>query len=300
MAENLTWIEPNGTQHVLTDPNSYYWTPGAQGMFMPPVVYQGQVIPLQPGEIPRLIQHGPRDVLVPLLVRSSISRADLFDKLEQLCSMFSISTPTKLGVLRRTTPNGHVRDLTCFYLDGAKGDESTDNSGVGHMALVPDLHAPDPYWYDSEPTIRTFTPTGFQSFFAAPFLPIKLSPDGAANAFSIINTGDVSTYPTWTITGPCSNPILTNSYTADNGANITKTLALSLSLASGEVLTIVTKPGSASMKKQDGSNQMGALSDFTSTLWPLQPGLNQCGVSLSSPGSGCQVVLSYKQAYLAP
>ncbi len=300
MADSLTWIEPNGTQHDLTDPNSYFWTPGAQGMWMPTIQFQGQQIPLQPGEIPRLILAGPRDVLVPIMARSAISRADLFNKLEQLASMFYTTNPQKPGILRRTTPNGHVRDLNCFYLDGAKGDESVDNSGVGHMAMVINLHASDPFWYDSDYTQLTFTPTGIVDFFQVPIFPLHLSPDGESDAFTINNTGDEKAYPIWQIIGPCANPVFTNTFVAENGATLTKTLSLSISLSSGETLTVVTKPGSGSIKKQDGSNQFSALSDFTSSLWPLVPGNNSCGVALSSPGAGTQVVLKYKQAYLTP
>lgn len=298
MTESLLWIEPNGTQHSLIDPNSYYWMPGASGLWMPPMVYQGQSIPLEPGEIPRLILAGPRDVLVPLLVKG-VSRSDFFNNLEALTSMFYTAGAVNPGILRRTTPNGHTRDLQCFYLDGAKGDESTDNSGVAHMALVINLHAADPFWYDSDYTILTFSPTGIVNFFDAPFLPLKLSADGQSDAFTIVNGGNDNAWPIWQVTGPAVNPTFTNTYVAANGATLTKTLALSISLASNETLTVVTKFGSGSIKKQDGSNQFSAM-DPTSSLWPLVPGVNSCGVAITSPGSGTQVVLKYKQAYLAP
>ena len=298
MSEVLTWIEPNTTAHDLQDPTSFFWRPGAQGFFMPPVLYQAQGIPLQPGEIPRLILAGPRDLLVPVVVKGT-SLSTFYDNLETMCQMFYAATTQAPGTLRYTTPNGHTRDLSCFYLDGAQGTLDTGNDGMAGMSLVFALHGADPFWYDKDPTILTFTPSGVQNFFDAPFFPLKLSVDGQADAFTIINSGDDQTWPEWTITGPGINPVLANTFTAPNGVTLTKTLTLSISLGSSDVLTIKTKPGSASIKKQDGSNQFSAM-DFTSSLWPLVKGVNQCGVSISSPGSGTQIVLTYKQAYLAP
>lgn len=299
MSEQLIWIEPNGTQHVLDDPNGFYWTPGAAGMFMPPMQFQGQQIPLQPGEIPRLILAGPRDVLVPLLIKG-ISRSDFFNNLELMTRMFYTTNPTSPGVLRRVTANGHTRDLQCFYADGATGDESVDHAGVVHMYLVVTLHASYPFWLDSVPTTQIFTPSGEQNFFQNPFFPLHLSASGQSSAFTIINTGDENAYPTWIIVGPATNPVLTNTYTAPNGIVLTKKLSLGITLASTDVLTIKTFPGQAAITKQDGSNQFGAVSDFTSSLWPLVPGVNQCGIAMSGTSAGSQVTLSYKQAYLAP
>jgi hypothetical protein len=296
MTAGLLWIDPFGVTHNLTDPNSFYWVQGATGMFMPGMDLQEQGVPLQPGSIMRLTLAKPRDVNLPILVKG-VSAADFYNNLEEVCSMFYSATTQAPGTLRRTTPNGHTRDLQCFYAGGAEGDESIDNSGAAHMYMVVGLRGCTPFWFDSTPTVQTFTPSGPVNFFGTPFLPLQLSPAGLSSSFTIINSGDDVAWPTWAIHGPATNPTLTNTYTAPNGAVITKTLALTITLGSSDILTIQTKP--VSITKQDGSNQFGAISP-TSSLWSLQPGVNLCGISMSSTGANSEVTLTYKQCYLAP
>lgn len=303
MTAGLLWIDPvSGASHDLTNPNSFFWTPGASGMFMPDMDLQEQGVPLQPGSIPRLTLAKTRDVLLPLVVKG-VNAADFYNNLEALCSMFYSATVQEPGTLRRTTPNGHTRDLLCYYLSGASGDESVDHSGVAHMEMVIALHACQPFWQDAAPTILTFSTGGLVTFFQNPFLPLHLSPTGLASDFTITNSGDDACYPTWTIQGPASAIALTNTYTLPNGATLTKTLALSnnggLTLASNESVTIITDPANTQIVKQDGNNLFSFLA-LTSSLWSLAKGINQCSVSMSGTSSNTLVTLQYKQRYLAP
>lgn len=298
MTSGLLWIDPAGNTHDMTDPTTYFWIPGATGMGMPPMDLQEQPVPLQAGSIPRLTLAKTRDVNLPIRVMGQ-SQAQLYNNLETLASMFYSATTQTPGTLRRTTPNGHVRDLFCYYVGGAEWNEASDNYAVDHMDMVIGLHACKPFWYDSVATIKTFSTGGLLNFFSNPFLPLQLSPSGLASAFSIINSGDDIAYPTWTIQGPATNPILTNTYTLPNGATLTKTLTFAIVLGSSDVLTIVTDPYATSIKKQDGSNQFSAMS-LTSALWGFVTGVNQCAISMTGTTGATLVTLTYKQAYLAP
>jgi hypothetical protein len=302
MTAGLLWIDTAGVSHDLTDPNSYFWTQGAQGMFMPDMDLQEQGVPLLPGSIPRLTLAKTRDVLLPLVVKG-VSASDFYNNLEALCSMFYSATAQEPGTLRRTTPNGHTRDLLCYYVSGASGDESVDHMGVAHMDMVIALHACMPFWQDSAFNIQTFSTGGLVAFFQNPFLPLHLSPSGLASAFTVTNSGDDVCYPQWTIQGPASSIVLTNTYTLPNGATITKTLALSnnggLTLGGSDTLTIITDPANTQITKQDGSNQFSYLA-LTSSLWSLQKGINQCAVLMSGTSSATLVTLQYKQRYLTP
>jgi hypothetical protein len=62
---------------------------------------------------------------------------------------------------------------------------------------------------------------------------------------------------------------------------------------------IYTAPGTGNIVKQDGSRQFAAKRP-TSSLWALQPGLNQDGVQITDPGANTQVILAFQQAYLMP
>lgn len=298
MTEALVWIDPSGNRHSLTDPNSYFWLQGAAGFGMPKMNLQEQEVPLQAGSIPRLVLAKTRDILLPLAVKGS-SFANLWSNYEALCSMFYSATTQTPGTLRRTTPNGHARDLPCFYIEGAELDESEDNYGPSRMVLAIALHACQSFWQDTDFTVKTFSPGGLLNFFDSPFLPLKLSPSGISSSFSIINSGDDLSYPLWTVNGPATAITFSNTYTLHNGATVTKTLALTLSLGSSDVLTINTDPLNSFIKKQDGSNQINTIS-LTSSLWPFVVGNNQCAVALSGSSSSTEVILQYKQRYLAP
>lgn len=123
---------------------------------------------------------------------------------------------------------------------------------------------------------------------------------GSAYAANIVYTGDVDSYPVITITGPFSNPVLTNSTTGDvldfTGGTV----------GSADVWTIDTRYGRKSALNAAGSSVANFLSDdsdlatFRLVSDPLAAGGNNTIVlSGSAGGSAAAVAVAYYNRYLS-
>ncbi len=286
MAEILTWIDPGGVSYPMDGSGYYLSLVGRQGLFAPPTQVVEQEVPLQPGARLRQVKTQSRGVRIPLMI-SAPNEATL--ALVRRTLRYALNPNRGPGTLRMTAADGAQRDLTCYCESGYEGDESDANRGPGFAVLPLVFRALDPYWYDANATVLTFTPSGVVAFFQNPFLPIHLSASGISSAFTIDNQGDVQTWPVWTITGPGTNPILTNNTTG-------KAITMTVTLSGGQSITIDTRPGVKTVKREDGSLHYNYLS-FTSSLWPLVRGANNISLSMSGTTSASALQLQYKQAY---
>jgi len=101
--------------------------------------------------------------------------------------------------------------------------------------------------------------------------------------------GDVECWPKWIITGPGTNPILTNVTTGE-------ILTLTITLTGGQILTIDTNPSSLSITREDASVHWDAVSS-SSTLWSLAAGHNDITLVMSGTTSASQLQLLYRQRW---
>jgi hypothetical protein len=283
----LSWIDPNGIETPLNGENEYLALVGRQGFFAPPTDLIVDAIPLQPGEREKYVQVRANEVRVPILIQSD-TEANLL--IARRALRRSLNPSRGLGILRSTAPDGSVRDLSCRLVDGLRGDESDGARGPGWCMAGLIFHAADPYWYDKDDTLQTFAMSGSPVlFFDPPFFPLKMALSGIASDFTVDNTSDVECWPIWVITGPGSAMVLTNNTTDE-------ALTLTMALSAGQVLTIDTRPGKKTVRREDGSNQFSAI-DPTSSLWSLQPGNNTISLSLTGTTGASQLQLRYKQRY---
>lgn len=288
MSELITWIEPDGTQHPFDGDGTVgiHYVIGRQGAKAPPYSEVEQQVFDVPGSWLRNIVVGPRDLALPIVIKGS-SRADLWDRERDFGRW---TDPRKgNGTLRIQGPDGTSRDLVCHKIDGDRGDESEDAAGVVSQKYVVVFHANDPYLHDTDFTLRSFTTAGPVNFFDSPFLPLKLSADGVLSDFTATNQGDIECWPRWDIYGPGDNPTLTNNTTGE-------AMALTISLAAGQVLSIDTAPFVKTVTREDASNQYSALS-LASSLWDLQVGDNSISISMTGTTTDSRIQLRYKQAY---
>lgn len=285
--ELMSWIDPDGVETMLNGEGHYLAMIGRQGAFAPPVALVTQDVPMQPGAREKYVQIGQNDLRVPVLVTAT-TESELAAARRALAA--AMNPARGLGAIRNTAPDGSVRDLFCRLVDGLRGDESEASRGPGWLLAGLTFQAADPFWYDDQDTVQSFSAAAPLTFFAAPFLPLKLSSGLISTGFSVQNTGDVECWPIWTITGPGTNPTLTNSTTGE-------TLALTITLTAGQILTIDTRPGKKTVVRENGSNQWGVVGS-TSTLWALARGTNAIALSMTGTTSASQLQLAYKQRYL--
>jgi len=150
--------------------------------------------------------------------------------------LLRIFVPQEKSLLyRRTLPDGKVRQLDCHYA-GELNFGSRGHRGDAMIDIVA-LKASDPTWW--EPTLRTFTagPSGTGELGFPIGFPIKFSSSIVNEGIAIIYMGSWKAYPTIKLTGPMTNPIITNN-------EIVQSIKLLTTIASGVIVTIELTPGS--------------------------------------------------------
>lgn len=283
--EVTTWTDPAGTVTTL----DVEW--GAAGRFMPPILAIEDIVPGQPGSRRRMTQHKPKDVLLPLWI-TAVDDVTLRAKTRALVYAFD---PTRGdGILTVTAPDGTQRKLTCRSAAGLElGEKADTDTFVTWQRAALQLHANDPYFYDTSTQVLSYAlnPAAATPFF--PFFPLTVSGDGVIANTTITNGGDIAAWPVWTITGPGTGTILVANDT------LGQQIALTQPLGSTDVLTIDTRPGIKSVRLASGVNAFSLLTP-TSTLWPLAPGPNAVRVIVSGASVATSVTLVYVNRYLSP
>ncbi|MDF2968358.1 MAG: hypothetical protein K0Q93_2136 [Nocardioidaceae bacterium] len=284
-AEVLTWIDPDGTELEL------YVDWNVNGRFMPPVSYEEGTVPGQPGARFRSVRHGPRDFVLPV----RIADQDPAVLRTLLRSVVRSMDPTRgAGRIRVASPAGDQREITCRYVSGLEMPERLgDTSGPGVQWASPVFRAHDPYWADVADTVDLFGLGARPSFF--PFFPLRLSRSSVFAEASVINGGDVATWPVWQITGPGSIISARNLTTG-------RSWTLSLALGAGERIYVDTRPGRKTARLNDPVDGVSVFTAFTAmpSLWPLAPGNNALRIEMSSAVSGqSEVQLARRHLYLS-
>jgi phage-related protein len=286
MADKLYWIDANGTEIPFNSENIKVLK-GMQGRNMPPVSFVEERVSFQHGSHLRQANIEARDVDIPLLIKAD-NEIELRKLVRDITRAFN---PLKSdGRLRVLSPDGSQRELNCRYSQGMEGQEDRDNKGSYWQTVVLVFRAFDPFWYDAQTIVETFTTGEPATFF--PFLPLRLASSSVFADTTIDNVGDVETYPEWIINGPGENIVLRNLTTGE-------ATSINYSLGLGESITVNTKPFQKTVTKNDGTNLFYTLSD-DSSLWALAEGKNSIRIEMSDSTEQSSVQLSYKNRYWGP
>lgn len=299
--ETVTFIDPLGVPYVLSSQDDHDTLEGISGRGMPPIRISEEVVPLQPGARLRDLQHGVRDVAVPVVFYAE----SLTEVRAILRGVMRTFDPTRGdGILRVLTPDGVERDLNCRYQGGFEIVEAPPDRGISQTQAgqqgVLVFRAFDPYWYDTAPLVETYT----LGAVTGQFFPI---PNPTTGSFVTLVASEVFTtvtivldtdlnawsWPIWTIEGPASGIVLRNLTT---GAAIDLGAAGGLTLDAGEVATLDLRPGVKSLTLGDGTNLYPYLTN-ASQLWPLGP-TQEVQIELTGATSDTEVTLTVYGAHL--
>jgi hypothetical protein len=254
---------------------------------MPPISFVEDEVPLSPGSRLRTVKVGAREFDLSILIDGT-SEADVRNKTRNLLRIFNPLNGD--GKIRIVSADGSQREINCRYSSGLQISEK-EGSKIGNIqTVVLVFRAFDPFWYDTATQVQKFITGQPATFF--PFFPLRLSSSTVFADISINNDGDVETWPEWIITGPGSGIIIRN-LTTGEVSNLNTTLQI------GETITIDTRPGKKTVKKNDGTNLFAMLSD-DSSLWSLQPGTNNIRIEVSNATVDSSVQLSYRNRYWGP
>lgn len=245
-----------------------------------------------PGERVRFARHTSRDVVLPINIIGT-SELDVETTLNALARSLD---PTKGDVtLYVTRPDSSERGLRARYIGGLEG-LAMEWCGAMEIRGQIGLRAHDPFWF-SDAAPFTFDP----SSGAVPALTLWDDPavawddplvpfDGFGSdttLSTVTNAGDVDTWPTYTVTGPCDVTWL--NLTTGEQFEV-------LGLVSGDTLVIDTTPGTRTVKI-NGLPAYGRLSPG-STLLRLVRGANTIAVRLAGATGATSAEMAYSPRYL--
>lgn len=289
----FTLIDTSGVSHVL-DINALGIdvAPGAKNLGMPTIAVNSNKLAYAPGGALTRVSTPPTEVDIPLFAQRSTAAL-----LEQLLD--DLTGWVHPGTERDATPktirfqalssDGTSRELEGVCTGGLDDSDTLEAMGTTWQDLVLSLTCVDPYPRDASATVYTFTSgLGIRSWW--PYWPYDLTPSAVFAQEVITNSGQIEAWPIWTITGPGSDPTLTNLTTGE-------VLALSgLTLAAGDVVTIDTSEGVKTILNQNGVN-LWPYATLASEMWPLGVGTNSIRVQMAGATGSSAVALSYRRRW---
>ncbi|MFD7997329.1 phage tail family protein [Streptomyces mexicanus] len=274
-----SYTDPSGTVWPLTSPNVGWFTlaDGVSGLGA--AHYELTTDP------------HPRTIVWPLFVEGS-THGEFLARWRALATAFTRTMREGPGILEIARPDGSRRQIEVFYQEGFEGKDAK-GYGVIQDAAVITLFCEDPYWVDPVQQL-VHREYGTGKDFLAPFPSV--SSGQVLGATTVMNTGDVTVWPTWTITGPASLITFTRADTGEQFVLDPNASGVGHgALLAGEQVTVRTDP--PQVRYQDGSNWIGTLNWPGAVLWGLSPGDNQVTFQLDGSGPGSAVDLVYNPRY---
>jgi len=266
---SLIYTNPLGQS--VTFYHGPYVMSSLEGVDMPDVNEQEQKAPYQDGTTYLDSLFSPRTIVAKGAIIDIHALGPIFTARQTLVSV--LNPKNGQGVLTYANDNA-----TYTAICTAKVTLPNKPANEPTQKFMVEFYCNDPYLYSSvQSSILMALVTGGFTF---PFTFPKTFGTYVGNvATPAPNTGDSVTPVSIAITGPCTNPVITNTTTGE-------LIKCNITLNPGDVLTINTKQGSKSIVLNAASgglsNQMGTL-DPTSTFWQLAIGNNQILFSDDNP-----------------
>jgi hypothetical protein len=246
-------------------PGSAYQLQGLKGIDMPPVMSGDVQRALDQGEFAGLDLSGGRDVEVTLVINPDGTSLD--HARQALAGVLAVGGNTE-EPLYLQLPSGVFACMARPRKYAAPVDITTVlANGCVSNAL---LHATDPRWYampTKTATVGLPEPLGGVSFPIS--FDLSFGGGSTGGLLTVENNGTFECRPIFTITGPCTNPVISN--LSIPGA---PSLGFNITLGSGDTLVVETDyqsilytPAGAS----GGASRRGSLMTG-STWWNLSPG----------------------------
>lgn len=253
---------------------------GTQGMDMTPQVIHTADLPGGDGSLFLDARADTNEIMIPVRLRAG-SQAELRARKRNLLGR--LSARRGVGSLEVVTATSRRILRDAYYVDGARGDTSTDKFGVWWQKYGLIFRSGRPFPEDVDPTGETYElPT------AGPFWPIwpwQWYSERIFGLVDITNTGDVDAYPIWTLRGPSDSVTLSR---MDTGQSFT----FSRTLSSQQSVTIDTRPGVETVIDESGLNSWPDMDEYAD-LWTLPAGTTTINVDVANAAPGSFVDLTY-------
>jgi hypothetical protein len=289
----VTWYAPDGTVWPLTSPSTGWFTPpGVAGMGAIPISIKKDDNP-RGGTRNRYTRILSRTITWPLQV-SGGTHLEFVTRWRNLMNAFCCTQELGPGVLEVARPDGSIRSILAFYESGFDTDDPYATDGKCALSL----YCEDPAFYGSPNIFQQWeyvdpTPVNFLD----PFPQVSTSQDFSGGA-TIVNTGDVIAWPTWTINGPATSITATLNQTGESW-----TLDPSLigeTFEAGDVITITTNPPSVRMVPNlltVPQKWTGALNWPNVVLWGIPKGSNDVQFTFEDADETTKIRVEFPPLY---
>lgn len=283
----VSFTDPAGAITKFSDwSNGWVLQPGAKGLDMPAYAFTQDESPGIDGYAIRQVRAGGREVALPIAFWADDSRAAYLTRRRTLIR--SLNPKRGLGVLTVAQSDGTARTIGACYSAGLEGDESLDAAGARWCMGVLTFACPSPFWLGDEATTEWRSAVS-GAFF--PILPLVVGNSQVLGSVTVDNDGDDDAFPVWTITGPATAVSLTNVTTGE-------VLVLSRTITVGDTIVIDTRERQQTALLNGVTNLWGGLTD-ASTMWALEPGINDLTLTVTGSTSNTRVRMTYQPRYLA-
>lgn len=292
--EPSPWL---ASQHVWTDFDGNDWDlshgtsglalqTGVRGMHMPPIIRYASKAPAVAGSLWRGSVTDEREAFWPIRVFNDNSSLEWIAHNRRF---WETLTPDKTGRWSVVQPDGDVRWLTCRF--SAESDDADDIEPElqGWALYGITLIAERPYW-EGPSIVRAYGSVPGQNYYGGDAgggfgPPFVISEGATISTATIVNPGQVGSWPVWTVYGP-----FTSAQVGLNGRYITFPFAL----AAGQYVRIDTDPTSQIALDQAGVDRTAQLTSVAFTEIP--PGV-QVPLQMSMTGTGGSIQVALTPRY---
>jgi len=280
-----TSLEDWGLCHVIGD----------DGLGMAPFHRLSERGPMQNGVTDRGYRLDPRLIMLAIAINGD-DLPDYYDKRVQLENIFK---PRNDPGILKWTYNGETRYIEGYCVGGLEWDMA-GREYTFHRAVI-SVQCPDPRWYDPQVKSVVFNlGGGGDAGKAVPFdVPFTIGASTLDVSQVITYAGSVRSYPTIRITGPITDPVITNALTGHK-LDFTGT-----TIDAGDYIIVDLGYAENTIIDQAGAYQDGILTtdsdltEFALLPSPDAPGGTQTitatGAAISSATS---ITLTYHNYYI--
>ena len=269
------------------------------GVGSAPVRRLSQRGPLQHGETDIGFRLDPRSInLVLAFAPATLALADAAR--DTLARIFGPrqSIPVQL---RYTRDDAAVRQLDCYAV-GMVDMPVTEEDRIGVLQRVAvQLQASAPAWYDPEQKSLRVAGSIAGTPSSVPLaMPWVVGGASVAGSYAVSYMGTFDEYPIIVVTGPITDPVITNTTTGDALSFVGTTIA------NGDSYTIDLRYGFKTVTDSGGTNRIAKLTTSSAlATWRLASLLETSdgnnGISISGTGAGAAttVRILYSNRYLS-
>ncbi|MCX5234450.1 phage tail family protein [Streptomyces prunicolor] len=282
---SLSWTDARGRTTLLSDwENGWLLQPGIRGLDLPGYDFYTDSSPQIDGTALRGVRAQAREVFLPVAIFDTDHAAFMARKRSFLRTL---NPYLGLGTLTLTEADGSFRTIEAYYGSGAEGDFGDTVSGLHWQVIGLTFSCPSPYWLGAS-VHQEYGSAATGNFF--PVLPLVVKDSQVLGDSVIDNPGDATSFPVWTIHGPATSAVITNTTTG-------LSFSVTASLGSSDVLVVDTRERVQTAVLNGTDNWWPNLTT-DSDLWGLEPGENDVSLTLVGTDSNTVVQLDYQPRFL--